>query len=391
MTISLPDAVRADTPGCLDSVFLDSAGSSLPPRQVVDAVVAHLRREAEVGGYRAAAERVDDLAAVKESIGRLVGASPSTIALSDSATRSWCDFFYAIDLSPGDRILVSTLEYASNAVAVLQRAAATGAVVEVMPVDSSGIVDVEALEKTMDDRVAVVSVVHAPTNGGALAPVRAITEIAHRHGALVLLDACQSIGQMAIDVGDLGVDAMSATGRKWLRGPRGTGFLYVSDRILQNVEPRSLDLHSATWTAPDAYEVAPDARRFEVWENNVAARLGLGVAVDYLLELGVDAVESAVRERAEYLRSALAAVDGVTVHDLGEHRSGIVTFTTTAADPAVVRSELHARDISVTVSSRSSTRLDMTDRDLEAVVRMSPHCFVSFDQLDVAVAAVAAL
>jgi selenocysteine lyase/cysteine desulfurase len=378
-------AARADTPAAEHGVFLDSAGSSLPPQRVVETVVEHLRREAEVGGYRAARERSEDLAAVRTSVEMLIGAPTGTVALSDSATRAWCDFFYAVPLSPGDRILVSTVEYATNAIAALQRARATGAVVDTIPVDPSGRIDLEALERMMDDRVALVSLVHAPTNGGLLNPVREIVDLAHRHGALVLLDACQSVGQIALDVVELGVDALSATGRKWLRGPRGTGFLHVAPSVLDTLEPRSLDLHSASWTGPDSYTVADDARRFETWEHDVAARLGLGAAVDLLLELGPSAVEAAVRVRAERLRNALAEVHGIAVHDLGDHHTGIVTFTVEGVAPAAVKDALAERDITVSVSPASSTLLDMTARGLDSVVRASPHYFLTLDQIDHAV------
>ncbi|AMY19904.1 MULTISPECIES: aminotransferase class V-fold PLP-dependent enzyme [Nocardiaceae] len=393
---SVVDTVLAETPAAARGVFLDSAGSSLPPRVVTDTVVDHLRREAEIGGYAAAAERADDLLAVRGSVGRLLGAPAHTIALSDSATRAWCDVFYAVPLAPGDRILLSPVEYATGAVAALQRAHATGAVVEQLPADDTGAIDVAALGRVLDERVKLVSLVHAPTNSGLINPVREVVDAAHAVGALVLLDACQSVGQVDLDVRELGVDALSATGRKWLRGPRGTGMLYVAEHLLDGLEPRSLDLHSATWTGPTSYEIVHDARRFETWEHDVAARLGLGAAADHLLALGPDVVEAAVRDRADHLRAELDALPRVTVQDAGFRRpgtqlSGIVTFTVDGVDPYEVKSRLAEQGVTVTVSPRSSTLLDMTARGLDAVVRASPHCFLRTDQLDAAVSAVAAL
>ncbi len=386
--------VRADTPG-YDSdpnlVFLDSAGSSLPSRVVLDTVVSHLRREAEIGGYRAATERLDDLADVKTAIAELLRAEPEGIALSDSASRSWADFFYAVPLAAGDRVLISGSDYASNAIAALQRARETGAVVERIPSDGSGQIDLDALAAMLDDRVKLVSILHVPTNGGLVNPAVEATALAHSVGALVLLDACQSAGQIPLDVTELGVDALSVTGRKWLRGPRGTGFLYVRPDLAATLHPQRLDLHSASWTAPREYELAPDATRFEFWECDVAARLGLGAAVRYLLDLGPDEVYAAVAARAEHLRKALPQIDGVTVRDLGIRHSGIVSFTVDGVDPLAVRDRLAEQNITVTVSHAGSTLLDMTSRGLAAVVRASPHCFVGFDELDRFVAAVAGL
>ncbi|WP_216893824.1 aminotransferase class V-fold PLP-dependent enzyme [Nocardia alni] len=371
------DNITGPTP-----IFLDSAGSSLPPRPVLDAVTGHLRREAEIGGYRAANERLDHLDSVKSAIGALINTAPSTIALSDSATRSWSDFFYAVPLAPGDRILISGADYASNAIAALQRAQTTGAVVEQIPSDDTGQLDVDALAAMIDERVKLVSLVHAPTNGGLLNPVAEATRVAHRVGALVLLDACQSIGQVRLDVAGLDVDALSATGRKWLRAPRGTGFLYVRPELAATMEPTRLDLHSAAWTGPHEYRLAADASRFEFWECDVAARLGLGAAVRYLLDLGPDTVYEAISANAERLRKNLAQIPDVAVRDLGDRHTGIVSFTIEGRIPVDIRDELLAQDITVTVSHRSSTLLDMSARRLDSVVRASPHCFVTADELD---------
>jgi selenocysteine lyase/cysteine desulfurase len=385
------DVARAETPGCADTVFLDSAGSSLPTTRTVEAVVAHLRREARVGGYRAAAERDADLSGIPGTIGRLLGCDPDLVALTDSATRAWNQFVTALPWSAGDRVLICGNEYASNAIALLQRARLDGVTVEVVPNDADGLVDLSALEALLDERVRLVSLVHVPTNSGQVAQVREVVERARRVGALVLLDACQSIGQLRVDVEDLGVDALSATGRKWLRAPRGTGFLYVRRDVLGGLEPSAADLRGATWTAPDRYELAAGARRFELWEYDVAGRLGLLAAVEQLLDLGIDEVEKTVRSRAADLRAALAEIPGVTVRDVGPDLAGIVSFTLDGIDPERVRDGLADLSVTVTVSGVASTRLDMTERGLPAVVRASPHYFVSPDDIDRAAAAVASL
>jgi cysteine desulfurase len=384
-------AVRADTPGCLDQVFLDSAGSALPTVQVHRAVVEHLEREVAIGGYRAAAERADDLAALPASLGRLLGCDPDLIALTDSATRAWDLFVTALPWAPGDRVLVCGTEYASNAIALLQRARLDGITVEVVPSGPDGSVDLAALEAMLDDRVRMVSLVHVPTNSGQVAPVAEVVRLAHRAGALVLLDACQSVGQLRVDVAALGVDALSATGRKWLRAPRGTGFLHVRREVLDRLEPAAADLRGATWTTANGYELAAGARRFELWEYDVAARLGMKVAVDQLLALGIDTVEATVRARAADLRAALAEIRGVTVRDPGPDLCGIVSFTVADVSAEEVRDRLAGQRVTVTVSGAGSTRLDMTARGLPAVVRASPHYFNGPEDLEAAAAAVAAV
>ncbi|MDQ3578642.1 MAG: aminotransferase class V-fold PLP-dependent enzyme, partial [Actinomycetota bacterium] len=372
------EAARALTPGCLDHVFLDSAGSSLPPNPVLDTVIAHLRREAEVGGYRAAAERADDLAAGYDVFAELLDCAPDEVAFTDSATRSWLSAIDAIPLSAGDRVLVTRNEYGGNAIPLLRMAEQVGFTVEPIPSTLDGQVDVEAFRALLDDRVRVVSLVHVPTNGGLVNPVRPIATAAHEVGALVLLDACQSIGQLPVSAAD--VDIVTGTGRKWLRGPRGTGFLVVRREVRERLRPRLIDLHSAEWTGLAEIELRADARVFELWESGVAERLGLIEAARYALELGIDAITQAVGERAGRLRGGLAALPGVQVHDQGDRHCGLVTFTVDGVPADGVRRLLDAQGITVTVSSRSSTRYDMTARDLDQVVRASPHYFVSPEQ-----------
>lgn len=385
------ERIAADTPSAEGQVFLDSAGSSLPPTPVLDTVIGHLRREAEIGGYRAANECAADLDRIKVSLGALLGAPSSSIALADSASRAWTQVFYAVPLQPGDRILLSGVEYASNAVAALQRGRDSGAVVEVVPSDPTGQIDLDALAGLLDERVRILSLVHVPTNGGLVNPVREVVELAHAHGTFVLLDACQSVGQLRVDATELGVDALSGTGRKWLRGPRGTGFLYVRPDLISSLEPPVIDLHSATWSSDDSYVLREDATRFELWERDVAAHLGLGAAVDYLLNLGIDEVQKAIADRARQLREALGGIPQVHLRDLGRQQCGIVSFSVDGIEPVAVRDTLADQDITVTVSRNTSTLFDMRSRGLSAVVRASPHYFVRPDQLDSAITAIAVI
>lgn len=375
-------AVRADTPGVAERVFLDSAGSSLSPVPVVEAVVGHLRREAEVGGYLAAAEREADLERGYRVFAELLGCAPDEVAFTDSATRSWQSLADAVPLGKGDRVLIGEVEYGGNAVTLLRRAEETGASVEVVPSDASGGLSVSALRDLLDDRVQLVSVVHVPTGTGLVNPVREAAEAAHEAGALVLLDACQSVGQLPVRVDELGVDLLSGTGRKWLRGPRGTGFLVARRDVADRLRPRLIDHHGAAWVAPDAYRPRPDARLFELFESDVAGRLGLVTAAEYALRLGVDRIAERIDRLATLARDGLAALPGVRVHDLGRAHGGIVTFTVAGLAPAEVRDRLRERGVTVTVCGANASRLDLPPRGLaDGVVRASPHYFVTEDEI----------
>jgi selenocysteine lyase/cysteine desulfurase len=309
----------------------------------------------------------------------------------ENATRAWDMAFYSVPLKPGDRILTSIAEYASNYIAFLQIAQRTGAIIDAVPNDEYGQLSVAALQAMIDDRVRLIAVTHVPTNGGLVNPAAAIGKIAQAAGIPFLLDACQSVGQMPIDVQAIGCDMLSATGRKYLRGPRGTGLLYVRRSMIERLEPPFLDLHAATWVARNRYEIRPDARRFENWETNYAAKIGLGVAIDYALGWGMEAIAARIQALAASLREQLALLPGVTVHDIGQQRCGIVTFAVAGSEPEQIQRLFAAQQINVTTSTVFSTRLDMEQRGIKAVVRASVHYYNTDAELRRLCNAVAAL
>jgi selenocysteine lyase/cysteine desulfurase len=381
MAIDL-DRVRADTPGCSNVLHFNNAGAALPPQPVLDAQVGHLEREATIGGYEAEAEAGPQLRRTYDAIAAMLGCDSSEVAVVENATRAWDMAFYAMPFTEGDRILTSQSAYASNHIACLQVAERTGTAVEVVPSTEHGEIDVDALRNRMDSDVALIALTHVPTNGGLVNPAAEVGAVAQEAGVPFLLDACQSAGQMPLPVDELGCTMLSATGRKYLRGPRGTGFLYVQSDWIERLEPPLLDLHAATWTAPDTYEIQPDARRFETWEGHVAGQVGLGVAVDYARDLGLDAIFERIQHVAGTLREALHTVFGVTVHDLGRVRSGITTFSAEQMPADDIQAALRERDINVSVSTPSSTRLDAEARTLPDLVRASVHYYNTENEID---------
>jgi cysteine desulfurase / selenocysteine lyase len=382
---------RRETPGCAHAAHFNSAGAALPPQVVLDTVIDHLKAEATVGGYpaeRAAAQRIE---AVYGSIARLLGCNRSEVAVVENATRAWDMAFYGIRFRPGDRILTAKAEYASNVIAFLQVARHTDVSVEVVPDDESGQLSVEALARMIDERVRLIAISHVPTHGGLVNPAADVGRIAREAGVMFLLDACQSVGQMPVDVGAIGCHMLSATGRKFLRGPRGTGFLYVSKSALDEIEPPFLDLHAATWTSPWDYAVRPDARRFETWEGYVAGKLGLGAAIDYALGWGLENIEARISQLATLLRDHLTTVAGVRLHDLGIRRCGIVTFTKDGWEPEKIVEALAARGIVVDTSSARASQFDLPLRGLTSLVRASVHYYNTEGEIEALCEAVRAL
>jgi selenocysteine lyase/cysteine desulfurase len=392
---------RGETPGCRHVLHLNNAGSSLPPQPVLDAQLEWLQQEAVTGGYELATRRQDDRQRTYQEIAALIGADPSEVAVVENATFAWHQAFWSLPLEPGDRILTCEVEYATNYLSYLQAVDRRGVSIEVVPSDEHGQLSVEALADMLDGgtsgggqggrRVGLVAITHIPTNGGVVNPAGEVGRLTRAAGVPFLLDACQSVGQMPVDVEAIGCDMLAATGRKWLRAPRGTGFLYVRSALLDQLEPAFLDLLGATWVEPDRYELRPDARRFENWEANLAGVIGLGEAVAYARGWGLDAIAERVTGLAASMREQLAAIDGVEVRDLGERPSGIVTFTRAGVDAEALQRTLADQLINVSVSHGSSTLLDAERRRLPDLVRASVHYYNDDDELDRFCRAVAAV
>jgi selenocysteine lyase/cysteine desulfurase len=378
------DALRADTPGTSHVAHFNHAGSSLPPQVVLDATIDHLTLEATIGGYEAAAAASDRLEAVYTSTARFLNAKLTEIALVENATRGWDMAAYAIPFQSGDRILTTPWEYASNLVAILQLAKRHDLVIEVVPNDSHGQVDLDALEAALAKPTAAVFITHMPTNGGLIQPAEEIGRLIRQYQphAWYVLDACQTAGQAPLDVDRFQVDVLSATGRKYIRGPRGTGFVYVRESRIPTTEPPLLDLHAASLTSASAYTIRPDARRFENWESFVAGRLGLGAAIDYALDLGLPSIQQRVQAQADGLRTRLQELDGVTVHDTGLVRGGIVTFSRQGVPAETIHAALSAAKVNTSLSNIYPTYLDDAWEALGTYIRSSVHYITTDEEID---------
>lgn len=388
------EQLRADTPAVAQLIHFNNAGAALMPTPVIETMTRHIQLEATLGGYEAAGQQSAEVENVYAAIGQLINAQPDEIAVIENATRAWDMAFYSLPLRPGDVVLTSTTEYAGNYIPYLQMKQRRGIEIRVIPNDEHGQVSLSALTAMLDDdRVALISLPVIATNGGPVQPIEQIGALARSAGVLFLLDACQGVGQMPIDVQKIGCHMLAATSRKYLRGPRGMGFLYVERSLCQNLEPAFLDLHAASLQDAETFEIRADARRFENWECNVAAKLGLGAAVEYALAQGIEPMWLRIQQLADYLRRQLADIPGITPRDLGVQKSGIVTFTHRDSSAAQVQQWLAGQEkrINVSTSTVRSTLLDMQHRDLLEVSRASVHAYNTEAEIDTMVAALRGL
>jgi len=378
------DELRADTPGLQHRIHLNSAGASLMPTPVIDAVQGHFRLEAEIGGYEAADEAADAIEAAYVDVATLLGTAPERIAMTEHATASFVAALSAIHFEPGDLIVTTRHDYVSNQIQYLSLADRFGVEVVRVPDAPEGGVDLQAMEETIHRRrPKLVAVTQIPTNSGLVQDVESVGTMCRAREILYLVDGCQSVGQMPVDVEAMGCDFFSATSRKYLRGPRGAGFLCVSDGVLdRGLEPLFPDLRGADWIDADLYQPAPDARRFESWEFAWALVLGTGAAARYATALGLEPIRERARGLAEELRLRLTDDVGARVLDRGLELGATVTAVFEGRDPAELVTKLRSRGINTSSQTRIDAVIDYDDKGVEGALRISPHYFNTDSDLD---------
>ena len=381
--------LRSETRGCAERIHLNNAGAGFMPEPVVRAIREHIELESRIGGYEAADERHDAVRAAYAAVAELLGTKPANIAFTENATASYIQALSSIPFERDDLILTTRNDYVSNQLHFLSLQKRFGVQIVRAPDLPEGGVDVAALgELLRAHRPKLVCATHVPTSSGLVQDVAGIGRLCREHDVLYLLDACQSVGQIPLDVQALGADFLSATARKFLRGPRGSGFLFVSDRVLEaGLEPLFIDMQGADWIDDDSYQPAAGARRFENWEFAYALVLGTGEAARYATALGIDAIRTRVRALTERLSTGLAALAGVRLLDVGAERAGIVTAWIDGHDPADLVDALRRRRINTSWQIREYAVLHYDDHGVGGSLRLSPHYYNTEDEIDTAVAA----
>lgn len=376
------DRARAETRACGDVVHFNNAGSSLMPAPVADYLRGFIDKEEMLGGYETADAEAEALDNFYGACGRLLNCGADEIAYAANATRAWDMAFYGMTFKAGDRILTTMSEYGSNVIAYNHQVQKTGAELVFVPDDEYGQIDIQALENLVDEKTRLISISLIPTGGGLVNPAAAVGKIANQAGVPYLLDACQAVGHIPLDVEAIGCDMLSGTGRKYLRGPRATGMLYIKQSMMEQIAPPFLDQHSADLITPTEYKLLADAKRYENWEQYFGGKAGLGVAIDYAMEFGLPEIQQRIYSLADSLRSKLAEIDSVTLTDLGKEKCGIVTFTATQKNCSEIKKGLAARQINVTVSDGSGSLVSFQPRGLTEVMRASVHYFNTEQEVD---------
>ena len=367
--------IRLETPGCQSRIHFNNAGSSLNPKGVFVAVQSYLNREQEIGSYEAAEEAKVLINSFYTKFSELLNCDESEIAFIENSTRAWEMAVHSIRWKPGDEIITGENEYGSNYLGLLHLAKQRSLKIFTIPNDESGTISLGQLEESITDKTRLIALTHVASQRGDVQPASKVGEIANKHNILYLLDACQSVGQINLDTKSLKCDFLCGSGRKYLRGPRGTGFLYTKSTALKALEPVFLDLHSASWTNAGSYEFVRDAKMFECWERNMAAMIGLATAVEYLLKLKVEIVERRVKQLSLNLKEKLSELTDIKILEKSNNYSGIVTFTKTSISATDLKDELQKVGINISVIKQRNARLDLGKESTGDINRASLHYY----------------
>ncbi|HEX3767033.1 MAG TPA: aminotransferase class V-fold PLP-dependent enzyme, partial [Puia sp.] len=311
-----------------------------------------------------------------------IHAENDEVAIVENASMAWGLAFNGIEFQKGEVIITSEMEYVTNLLGFINAEQTQGIQVKVIPNDEEGNFSLQALEEAITPETRLIAITHIASTAGTVLPVAEIGKIARKHNILYLVDACQTVGQIPINVKEIGCDILSATGRKYLRAPRGTGFLYVRKEVQDTLKILFMDGHTAQLINENSFEIRKDARRFELFEKNRALTMGLGRAIEYALEIGVGRIWQRIQFLAGVMRRQMSEIDGITVHDNGYQKSGIVTFTVDGVGSSHVRAALSEKKIHVSVGLAKSTLIYMNRKSLTTVVRASIHYYNTEEEIN---------
>lgn len=361
-------------------IHLNTAGAGLMPEPVTKAMLDCVGREAAAGGYETE-QHYDHILQheVYQRIAGLLGASVEDIAFFDSATRAWCSVICRLNPGPADRIWITPYEYAGNLISLFRLRARTGCRIEVIPSTPDGDLDLAWIAANITDDVALVSITHIPSGCGLVNPVAEIGRLLAPHRCIYAVDGCQSAGHVRVCMAEIGCQLFTGAGRKFLRGPRGTGFAYVAPELRAALVPDIHDLHVAGVVSPDTYELTDTtARSLELAERSTAVVVGLNAALLHH-ESVADPYHN--QDVFDMLRATVAENPGIDLINPGTVQSGIVSFRHETVSAEQICRELAGHGINVWQIRGDHTPLYMARRGVDRAVRASVHYYNTADEV----------
>lgn len=369
------------------TLFMNSAGSSLMSENTVSAVKDYLDLEVKYGGYEVMIEHASRYISCYTEGAKLLNCRPDQIALCESATSGFNNAISSIPFKPNDVILTSAMDYGSNMMLYKYLEMRYKVKLVLCKTDLNGQIDLEDFTAyVVDNRPKLVAITHIPTNAGSIQDLSLISQLCLHHDIRLAIDACQSVGQINVDVQAIKCDILTVTGRKFLRAPRGTGLLYVSDKMTQeDYHPIMLDGVGAVWSDIQTFDLAKTAKRYEPFEHSLASFAGMANALSELNAIGIDRIEFYNKELAAYTRSQLSSLPEVVCYDLGDNLSSIISVRSPKWELALVQKLLKSHQIRAGITYRNMAYIDMSTKQLDWALRLSPHYFNSKKEVDLLV------
>lgn len=376
--------IRQNTPGCLDKIFINSAGSSLMSKEVVQISKDYMDMEADIGGYDVMANHYEDFNLFYLEASKLINANPRNMAFAISATDAYSKVLYSFKWTEKDVILTTKDDYVSNIISFIHINRRFGSQIKFVDCLDSGDLDYEDLARKLEQyKPTIFALTHIPTSAGTIHDAEKAGEICANFDTYYLLDACQSIGQLDVDVRKIKCDFLTVTGRKFLKAPRGTGFLYVANHILDtDMGPLCIDLAGSTWDSETSFKFGSEAKRFEFWEKNYSNFLGLTQAIREINEIGIEKIAAYNKMLSGYFRNELEQVDGLKIYDHGSLKGNIITWKIPGLKQSEISKLFHERRVIFSFSSNTSALYDLNKKGEEWLVRFSPHFFNTTEEAD---------
>lgn len=368
-------------------VYLDSAATAHKPKQVIDCIshyYGHLNSNVHRGVHQLSQEATNAYEGAREKVRAFIGASSTKEVIFTSGTtdgNNLLTWSYARSvLKEGDEVLISHMEHHSNIVPWQIVCEATGATLRVVPINDAGEIEMDAFDALINERTAIVSMVWVSNALGTINPVREIIRKAHDVGAVVLLDGAQAVPHMKVDVAELDVDFFSFSAHK-MYGPTGVGVLYGKKALLEKMPPfkGGGDMIRMVTFDKTLYNDLP--YKFEAGTPNIAGVVGLGAAIDFLNDLGLDAVEAHEHELLEYGTQLLQNMEGVRLIGTAAQKAGVLSFVLEYAHPHDVGTILDHEGIAVRTGHHCAQPV-MDYFDVPATIRASLGVYNTKDDLD---------
>ena len=369
--------------------YLNNAGAGLMSPATVETITEYLKLESKIGAYHAAAESKSLMQDFYLNAAKIINADSDTeIAFTDSASRGWNMVVYGAKLKKGARIITLASEFGTNLVTLFDLAKRIEGTVAIINCDSKGTFFFDELEAELKKGAALVAISHAVAHGSIVNPVNEVGVLAKKYGAIYIVDGCQAVGQFKVDVQQIQCDAYMTTGRKWLCGPRGTGFLYVKKSSLfhaTQLDLASADLVLNSLSKVTDVEIRKDAKQFELWERSISNMLGLSSAINDCLFKNISVISEQIQYLSNKLRYLAYSNSNLNIIGEIESLSGILGFyLNDESKEETLKEEFKKNGISISTMSDWDCPLHFPKTGAKSIFRLSPHYTTSGETIDLA-------